>query len=269
MLGYVRILLVLFAFLFLSNTPVYFIVFYIISASLDCIDGYTARKFHQTSKFGAWFDVIIDLFSRGLLWCSLSHVRYVRILLVLFAFLFLSNTPVYFIVFYIISASLDCIDGYTARKFHQTSKFGAWFDVIIDLFSRGLLWCYLSHWGYLIIMVEWMTFVSTHSNRGPNWKETTKDFPFIVQKVMSNGFHSPLGSITIAGLHVLPIWLYGLQENLLYFIPIYLQYFILLILIIGRLLCLRVELFYNEKYIKYLLDEERPETNGNYKSRND
>ena len=38
------------------------------------LDGYVARKFNQTSAFGAWFDVVIDIISRGMLWSNVYSV---------------------------------------------------------------------------------------------------------------------------------------------------------------------------------------------------
>ncbi|XP_050409004.1 uncharacterized protein LOC126823971 [Patella vulgata] len=186
-------------------------------------------------------------------------IGYIRIGLALISFI-LWNYPFYFLLFYCLSVSLDCVDGYAARKFQQTSKFGAWFDVIIDLLSRGFLWCGLSKWGYIIVMLEWMTFVSTHS-KGPNWKETSKDFPALVKSVMAGGFYTPLGMFIISGLHVLPIWLYGLQSGYLdsLNLPVLIQIMVVLILIGGRGVCCIVELFYNKKYVEFLLDEKTEE----------
>jgi len=46
---------------------------------LNCIfaavDGWTARQFNQESKFGAWFDVVIDNIGRGILWTRISSVK--------------------------------------------------------------------------------------------------------------------------------------------------------------------------------------------------
>jgi phosphatidylglycerophosphate synthase len=39
------------------------------------VDGWAARKFNQVSKFGAWFDVVIDNIGRGILWTRISSVK--------------------------------------------------------------------------------------------------------------------------------------------------------------------------------------------------
>jgi len=39
------------------------------------VDGWTARRFDQVTKFGAWFDVVIDNIGRGILWTRISSVK--------------------------------------------------------------------------------------------------------------------------------------------------------------------------------------------------
>ncbi|XP_060078025.1 CDP-diacylglycerol--glycerol-3-phosphate 3-phosphatidyltransferase-like [Ylistrum balloti] len=168
------------------------------------------------------------------------------------------DTPVMFLIFYSVSAILDGFDGYAARKLNQMSAFGAWFDVIVDLISRGALWCFISKWGYFVMVIEWMTFVATHS-RGPSWRIPEKDFPVICRKVMENGFKTPLGTYAITGLHVLPIWLYGCMKDVIVIslgLSPWIQHFGTLFLIGGRLLSLRVEIFFISKYIAVLLSED-------------
>ena len=40
--------------------------------------------------------------------------------------------------------------------------------------------------GYLVAMLEWLTFVCTHS-REDKWKVTEEDFPLLVKMVMAKG----------------------------------------------------------------------------------
>lgn len=172
-------------------------------------------------------------------------IGYVRLCFVLFAFL-LSGKPIWFLLFYILSAILDGFDGYAARRLNQVSAFGALLDVIVDNIGRGMLWCQIFSWGYFVSVIEWLTLVSTHC-KGPNWKSLEGTNPWIVQKVMANGFKTPWGIYAITGLHVLPIWIYACQTEILsqiFPIPIVIQMFVILILILGRLLCLRVELYF-------------------------
>jgi len=164
------------------------------------------------------------------------------------------------LTFYIGVAILDFFDGFAARRLHQSSVFGAWFDVCIDVIARATMWYMVfsltlvstdlvSHvviwrfpWGPLIGTLEWLAFVCNHATYGTRWKtrliksealsaydETTghsrfqndKDQdapassfsksapPAWVAKCFANGFISPLGVFAIAGVHCLPPWLYG------------------------------------------------------------
>ncbi|XP_005096617.1 uncharacterized protein LOC101858706 [Aplysia californica] len=181
-------------------------------------------------------------------------VGYIRIVLASCAFL-LFQQPVWFTILYSISISLDGIDGYLARKLNQTSKFGAWFDVVIDLFSRGYLWCALFRSGYLVVMLEWLTFVCTHS-RGENWRIPEENFPMLVKMVMANGFKGPLGIFAIGSLHILPLWMYGYESRMLtdvLTVPMWVQLTLIALLSVGRTICAAVELFYVKEYVSHLL----------------
>ena len=187
-------------------------------------------------------------------------IGYFRLVLVLISVCFYSN-PVWFLSFYCLSALLDGFDGYFARKLNQCSVFGAWFDVVVDNISRGFLWCLLYKWGYAVIMIEWLTFVCTHK-RGANWRIPDENFPLICKKVMEKGFKTLLGFIALTGVHCLPIWLYACDSNFLSDLGLNLwyQYSGTALLLIGRLLALRVEVFFIMSHIRGMLEET---TNGN------
>ncbi|XP_041378399.1 CDP-diacylglycerol--inositol 3-phosphatidyltransferase 1-like [Gigantopelta aegis] len=184
-------------------------------------------------------------------------IGYIRIILASLAFV-LYTQPLHFVILYAISISLDAVDGIVARRLNQTSAFGAWFDVVIDLYGRGLLWCRLYSWGYLEVMFEWMTFLSTHV-KGPNWKRTEKDFPKIVVMVMANGFKTPMGFLAVGSLHILPLWLYCYEMNFFtqtLLMPVWMQLAGIAVLTVGRVVCFSVELFYLIFYLKQLLHQD-------------
>ncbi|CAN0393839.1 unnamed protein product [Lampetra fluviatilis] len=109
---------------------------------------------------------------------------------------------------------MDGIDGWLARRLHQTSAYGAWLDVAIDNLGRGLLWSHLCQgWGYLLSALEWTVFVCNHRSLGADWKEKFDGAPRWVQAVMANGFCTPLGLFAVMGLDVLPLWLYMSQNR--------------------------------------------------------
>lgn len=103
---------------------------------------------------------------------------------------------------------------------------------------------------------EWLVFVCTHT-LGPKWKNAGDDSapPFWVKAVMANNFKTIVGFYAIAGLHVLPIWLYSLhnlkivQET----VTIHVITAITVVLATGRLTCVFVEGWFIWTHIKSLL----------------
>ncbi|MFH4975507.1 hypothetical protein AB6A40_002216 [Gnathostoma spinigerum] len=59
-IGYGRIVSSLLSFYFMDSQPVVAIILYTLSAGLDAVDGYMARKYHQSSRFGAMLDQLTD-----------------------------------------------------------------------------------------------------------------------------------------------------------------------------------------------------------------
>ncbi|KAF7636977.1 CDP-diacylglycerol--inositol 3-phosphatidyltransferase [Meloidogyne graminicola] len=60
LIGYLRIIFALFSFLAMPTRPLAASFWYFLSAFLDAFDGYLARKFNQTSRFGAMLDQLTD-----------------------------------------------------------------------------------------------------------------------------------------------------------------------------------------------------------------
>ncbi|XP_029650920.1 CDP-diacylglycerol--inositol 3-phosphatidyltransferase isoform X1 [Octopus sinensis] len=180
-------------------------------------------------------------------------IGYVRLLLLFVAFLWYQN-PFWFLLVYSFSAILDGIDGYMARKLNQVSEFGSLLDVVVDNIGRGMLWCHLHKYLYLISVVEWLTLVCTHC-RGPNWKALKKKHPWIIERVMDKGFKTPAGVFTIAGLHVFPILLYAQKQKLLRTIlgmSLSQEMVLIMFFMSGRLLCLIVEFYFIYQHVEQL-----------------
>jgi len=74
LIGYLRIILLLIAFYFATDNYLAFLFFYVLSFGLDVVDGYVARKFQQTSRFGAALDIFTDKLSTPGLLLTLSHL---------------------------------------------------------------------------------------------------------------------------------------------------------------------------------------------------
>ncbi|XP_059186700.1 uncharacterized protein si:ch1073-145m9.1 [Centropristis striata] len=194
-----------------------------------------------------------------LLWPNI--IGYIRIGLV-FAAWAAYKTPAVFVCLYSIFIAFDGVDGWLARRLGQTSRFGAWLDLVVDNLGRGMLWCLLFEWGWLVSALEWCVFVCNHGTRGGHWKSSFTSSPRFIQTVMANGFRTPLGTWVVSGLHCLPLWLYGYQWGLLshwLYLPVWIQALGTLLLAAGRLLALPVEIWCIWTHIKYLTSDEPEE----------
>ncbi|CAK5074602.1 unnamed protein product [Meloidogyne enterolobii] len=60
LIGYLRIIFALFSFAAMPTRPVAASIWYFLSAFLDAFDGYLARKYNQSSRFGAMLDQLTD-----------------------------------------------------------------------------------------------------------------------------------------------------------------------------------------------------------------
>jgi len=60
LIGYARVLLAAGAFYVAFEKPLLFFVLYALSELLDAVDGYAARYFHQSTKYGAVLDMVTD-----------------------------------------------------------------------------------------------------------------------------------------------------------------------------------------------------------------
>jgi CDP-diacylglycerol--inositol 3-phosphatidyltransferase len=74
LIGYFRILLVVFAFSICFKQPYLFLVCYGFSQLLDALDGYAARYFRQSTKYGAMLDMVTDRASTAALLVALAKL---------------------------------------------------------------------------------------------------------------------------------------------------------------------------------------------------
>ena len=72
-IGYFRILLMFLSYTFSETSPLGFLSCYFTSQFLDMFDGMAARKFNQSTKFGAMLDMVTDRCSTIGLMLILSH----------------------------------------------------------------------------------------------------------------------------------------------------------------------------------------------------
>ncbi|ROT47072.1 CDP-alcohol phosphatidyltransferase family protein [Candidatus Cardinium hertigii] len=93
-------------------------------------------------------------------------IGYIRIILALLSWYFMYKYPSWWaILLYILSTSMDMLDGYLARICKQTSHFGALLDQIIDrcaLLGLLMLFCYLYPSWILFFQMVAMLDISSH-----------------------------------------------------------------------------------------------------------
>jgi len=128
--------------------------------------------------------------------------------------------------------------------------------VFVDNIGRSILWSRLYDWGIFVVCIEWTVFVCTHT-MGSQWKQAFGAAPWWVKAVMENGFYTPIGVFVVAGVHVLPALLYFYQHMPGWFEHVkFLLIVLLVILSLGRLLCLAVELWCIKTHILHLVLSE-------------
>ena len=163
-------------------------------------------------------------------------------------------------------------DGIAARKLQQESAFGEWLDIVIDLFTRSILWCFsYPIFGYIIFGFEFLLFVCIHSS-GHAWQGKTKQqLNSYAAKTISNGFKTVPGFFAIVGLWILPLWCYVRTHEfqLQLFCPLFslshstcnlYEMYFFIFLILCRLHCCFVELCVLKSHIVMLLEKstEKP-----------
>ena len=187
-------------------------------------------------------------------------IGYFRLCLI-FAFIWCHNSSLDLaILAYITSHFLDYLDGYAARKLNQVSKFGAQFDVIIDVIARGFAWVLISPLGFLVSCLEWLVF-SFVGTSGPQWKDQFTYAPTFISWVMRNNFRTVQGTIVMFGLDFLPICLLLRQTNttideaqgLSFMLRFFASYYTLFIALIGRLSAAFVELWMVKQHVSHIL----------------
>ncbi|CAL5219819.1 g1730 [Coccomyxa viridis] len=184
-------------------------------------------------------------------------VGYVRLALLVLA-IGIGREQQYYIAFYllVINFALDAVDGILARALHQESGFGAWLDVVVDNISRGAVWCWAVEGPLAIVPVaiEFLTFASTQKWGGAAWKTGCfSNAPWWAAAVMKDGFRTPAGALSVAGLFGLPLWLWCRR-----FLPGFWfgSFSIGVVLIGGRLLAGSVELWVLFQHLRTTLRQD-------------
>lgn len=72
-----------------------------------------------------------------------NYIGYLRVVSAIVSFQLMRSHPLYCIIIYSVSCLLDALDGYAARYFKQTSRFGAVLDMVTDRCTTSSLICFL------------------------------------------------------------------------------------------------------------------------------
>jgi phosphatidylglycerophosphate synthase len=226
-------------------------------------------------------------------WYVPNLLGYARILLALVGLYLSSTNPVTTSIVWLLSASLDLVDGIVARSLNQCSTFGVLVDIIADNILRTAFWLAAatasskssssssssSSWGagwvqvvaVLIISLEWTTMVCTqlHTSQedgGQHWKVTRDHDPFWIRAIFANNFKSVWGTVCIGGLFGSGYMAYASNEDVLvqsipYFYPLlYVSFF-------GRGVTMLAELWLCSGYLSLVIERDTIKASSTCRSR--
>ena len=193
---------------------------------------------------------------------------YLRIGLAFYGLCLCDQYPVITILVFLLSASLDLLDGPLARALQQTSSLGVLVDVAADNLLRTCGWmaaaCHAdsSPWvksvAVVLISVEWMTMVSTQLHaaiHGQHWKQSRANDPWLVRALFANNFRNPIGMLSMYGLFSANLWTYGSYHPELYNNIPYFGVF-RSVAYLGRALSLLVELWLIQNYLSIVIAKD-------------
>jgi phosphatidylglycerophosphate synthase len=156
---------------------------------------------------------------------------YARILFSFVGLHFSPTNPRLAVGIWILSASLDLIDGIVARALNQTSSLGILLDITADNILRTTMWIAASaddpshrFVACVVISLEWITMVSTQlqTQSGSHWKASREADPWIIKKIFAHNFRTPIGTWCIYGLFCSALFAYGSHhEELVELIPLF------------------------------------------------
>lgn len=100
-------------------------------------------------------------------------IGYGRVVLLLVATVTAFTNPIATIICYGLSQALDAFDGMAARKFNQSSDFGAVLDMVTDRVSDAIILAVL---GALYPKISWLFFGDIALDIGSHWYQMYSTF---------------------------------------------------------------------------------------------
>ncbi|SCV00968.1 LANO_0F09450g1_1 [Lachancea nothofagi CBS 11611] len=84
-----------------------------------------------------------NITAKQVLWYIPNQIGYTRVFTAILSFFLMAKHPIWTTWIYGVSCLLDALDGTMARKYNQTSGFGAVLDMVTDRSTTSSLICYL------------------------------------------------------------------------------------------------------------------------------
>lgn len=198
-------------------------------------------------------------------WYIPNLLGYARVVLAFWGLHFSETAPVTAVCLWMISASLDLIDGPLARALNQTSSFGVLVDIAADNILRTTIWVATATVGkdykciaVFLISLEWTTMLCTQlhaSQFGGHWKLLRDNDPWWVKKIFANNFKNPIGTLCIFGLFCAGPFAYGSQHDVIFVMIPYYNYW-MYAAFIGRAVSGLAELWLTMGYIQQVIDHD-------------
>ncbi len=190
---------------------------------------------------------------------------YFRIVLAFWGLHVSSNRPLLALGIWIVSASLDLVDGILARVLNQASSLGVLLDIAADNILRSTIWIGVvaTDPSYrlvacLVITLEWTTMIATQlhaTQSGTHWKATREKDPWVIKSIFANNFRTPLGTWCIYGLFSSSMFAYASQhKELMTMVPFFL--FWKYLAYSGRLISILAEVWLTLGYLNLVIERD-------------
>lgn len=121
---------------------------------------------------------------------------------------------------------LDMTDGYLARRFHHVSRFGAMFDLAIDLLTQTTVWLLSGIYvAPLLILWEWTTglYIAAFSSRpASHWKTILiMEGPSLVRHYFHHQQRNWLSAYGNLGRLIFPLaWYLNVEASWIYYLSL-------------------------------------------------